>query len=247
MRDGAHISVVIPALDEAASIGKVLDALPDWVDDPIVVDNGSSDGTGRLAETHGARVVHEPRRGYGSACLAGLAALGETDVVVFLDADFSDVPSEMGRLVDGIVRDEADFVLGERIPDAGCGAALTRQQRYGNALACTLVAAIWGHRYRDLGPFRAIGRDALETLEMTDRGFGWTIEMQIKAIEAGLRIHEVPVRYRPRIGHSKISGTLRGVIGASYKILLVIFVLALRHILNLSGFGSKRTNSGAVL
>ncbi|MBN1341779.1 MAG: TIGR04283 family arsenosugar biosynthesis glycosyltransferase [Phycisphaerae bacterium] len=227
MREGRAINVVIPALNEAASIGKVLAAIPDWVDEVIVVDNGSTDDTAAIAEQAGATVVREPRRGYGQACQTGMAAISWCDVLVFLDADFSDHPEEMDRLVGPIVRGEADLVIGSRTLGNPSGAGLTVPQRFGTSLACMLMNLIWRTHHTDLGPFRAVRWSALRSLHMRDRNYGWTIEMQIKAARAKLRVIEVPVRYRPRIGVSKISGTVRGVIGAGTKILVTIARYAL--------------------
>jgi len=229
MRDGKHISVIIPALDEETSIGAVLGALPSWVDHTIVVDNGSTDNTGAIAGAHGADVIREPVRGYGRACLSGIAALAKTDVVIFLDADFSDDPTEMDRIVGPIVQDTADMMIGVRKPEVNATAALTPAQRMGNELACYLINLIWGHKYHDLGPFRAIDREALTKLHMVDQDYGWTIEMQIKAIEVQIRIGEVSVSYRERIGVSKISGTVRGTLGAAIKIMWTVLLLAWRY------------------
>lgn len=228
MRNGAHIAVVIPALNEEGSIGHVLDAIPDWVDDIVVADNGSSDGTPNEAKSHGARVVHEARRGYGSACLAGIAALKDPEVVVFLDGDFSDHPDEMPSLVDPILAGEAEMVIGSRIRGEHERGALTPQARFGNWLACALMRLFWGQRYTDLGPFRAIRFSALKRLRMADPDYGWTVEMQIKAARQRVKAIEVPVSYRKRVGVSKISGTIRGVVGAGYKILSTIFLAALQ-------------------
>jgi glycosyltransferase involved in cell wall biosynthesis len=225
------VAVVIPALDEEASIGRVIGALPPWVDDVVVVDNGSADRTAQVARDHGARVVSEPRRGYGAACLAGIAALGESDrepeLVVFLDGDFSDHPEEMERLVGPLALGEADLVIGSRVLGRRERGALTIQARFGNWLACTLIDLIWGVRYTDLGPFRAIHLGSLHRLGMEDKDYGWTVEMQVKALIQGLRVDERPVSYRRRIGRSKVSGTVRGVLGAGTKILSTIFRLAL--------------------
>jgi glycosyltransferase involved in cell wall biosynthesis len=218
-----RIAVIIPALNEEDGIVKVLEAIPGWVDDLIVVDNGSTDATASISRSKGARVIDEPRRGYGAACLAGIETLENPDVVVFLDADFSDHPEEMASLVDPIIDDEADLVIGARVPQRREPGALTIQSRFGNWLACHLVALFWGIRYTDLGPFRAIRFVSLEALEMRDTDYGWTVEMQIKAAKIGLRALEVPVSYRRRIGRSKISGTIRGTLGAGVKILRVIF------------------------
>ena len=227
MRAGARIGVVIPALDEEAAIGRVLDAIPPWVDDVVVVDNGSTDATSAVARGGGARVVREPRRGYGNACRAGLEALGRVDIVVFLDGDFSDRPEQMDRLVDPLVAGRADFTLGRRVWERAGGAPMTLVQRAGNRLACWLINGLWRASYSDLGPFRAIRRTALTRLDVRDRSFGWTVEMQIAAVRHGLRVEEIATGYRRRIGRSKISGTVRGAVGAGTKILLVIFRTAL--------------------
>ena len=229
MRHGAKVAVVVPALNEEASIGKVLEAIPEWVDDIVVGDNGSTDRTVAIAEAHGARVVHASRRGYGSACLAAMDALRDPDIVVFLDADFSDHPERMDRLVDPIARGDADLVIGSRALGQRERGALAPQARYGNIVACALIRLFWGTRFTDLGPFRAARFDSLRRWRMADPDYGWTIEMQIKAVLAGARCIEVPVDYRRRIGRSKVSGTLRGVVGAGYKILSTIFLSALRH------------------
>jgi len=221
----AHIAAVIPALNEEGSIGLVLQDIPkEMVQLTVVVDNGSSDGTADVASAHGAQVLLEPDRGYGAACLAGIAALPpEIGIIVFLDADYSDYPAEMGKLTAPILENRADFVVGSRMVYPHAKASLTFQQRWGNWLATTLIRTLFGRAYSDLGPFRAIRRDALDRLAMSDRDYGWTVEMQIKAITAGLRILEVPVRYRTRIGRSKISGTLNGTLRAGSKILYTVF------------------------
>jgi glycosyltransferase involved in cell wall biosynthesis len=216
-----NVHVIIPALDEEEAIGGVVsDVLRQPVRSVIVVDNGSSDRTGEVARSAGARVVTEPHRGYGAACLAGIAALPlDTDLVVFIDGDASDDPSELPSLIDPIVRDEADLVVGSRHLGRAERGALTLPQRVGNRIASTWLRRRFGMHATDLGPFRAIRAPALAGLAMGDRGYGWTVEMQIRAARAGLRYAEVPVSYRRRIGQSKISGTLRGVAGASTKIL----------------------------
>jgi glycosyltransferase involved in cell wall biosynthesis len=228
VRGDSSIGVVIPARDEEAAIGKVVAAIPAWVDAIVVADNGSHDRTADVARAAGAMVVAEPSPGYGAACLAGLAALPATDIVVFLDGDNSDYPEDMDQLVDPILAGRADLVVGSRVLGRAEGGALTPQQRLGNRLATWLIQLIWRARYTDLGPFRAIRRDALNRLAMGDRDFGWTVEMQIKAAEAGLVHIEVPVRYRARIGRSKISGTLLGTLRAGTKILTIIGRHALR-------------------
>lgn len=217
-----RIAVVIPALNEEKSLPLVLAALPK-VDDVVVVDNGSTDRTAEVARAGGARVVSEPRRGYGSACLAGIAALRDPEIVVFVDADFSDHPDELPGLVAPIVEGRADMVIGSRAIGNREKGALLPQARFGNMLACFLMRVLYGHRYTDLGPFRAIRFESLKTIGMRDRNFGWTVEMQIRALRHGLRVTEVPVSYRKRVGVSKITGTLSGTIRAGYKILYTIF------------------------
>ncbi len=224
MRNSHHISVIIPAINEEATIGRVIADIPDWVDETLVVDNGSTDRTVEIAESQGARVIHQPERGYGAACLAGIAALQKNcDIVVFLDGDYSDYPEEMNLLVDPIIENRVEMVIGSRIANALPG-ALTPQAIFGNWLSCRLMKLFWGVTYTDLGPFRAIRRKALEKLNMRDRNYGWTVEMQIKAAQHNVREMEIPVRYRKRGGgKSKVSGNIRGVIGAGVKILAVIF------------------------
>jgi glycosyltransferase involved in cell wall biosynthesis len=215
--------VVIHALDEAASLPGVLAALPSvWR--VVVADNGSRDGTPELARSAGAEVVHEPRRGYGSAVLAGFRHLSADppDVVVVLDADHADRPELLPRLLAPIAADEADFVLSDRTRDAESG-ALTPQQRAGTWLATRLMHLVSGHRYRDMAPFRAIRWSSLERLGMEDPTWGWNVEMQLKAVRRGLRICEIPLPYRPRVaGRSKISGTLRGTVIAGGRILWAV-------------------------
>jgi glycosyltransferase involved in cell wall biosynthesis len=217
------LAVLIPALNEEQAIAQVLAAIPAGLaQEVVVVDNGSTDRTAEVAHSLGARVVSEPRRGYGQACLSGLAALKPVDIVVFLDGDYSDYPEEIPALLDPILRGEADLVIGSRVLGQREAGALLPQQRLGNALATWLIRLLFGVRYTDLGPFRAIRAEALKRLEMQDRNYGWTVEMQVKAARAGLRLAEVPVRYRRRLGVSKISGTLKGTIKAGYKIIATI-------------------------
>ena len=224
MRDGQHIAVIIPALDEEASVGAVLDAIPAWDDERILVDNGCSDNTAAVALQHGARVIKESRRGYGAACLRGIETAQDADILVFLDADFSDDLSHMDRLVDPIIAGQADIAISDRTSTAEGRAALSAAQFYGNRLACLLIRLFWAYRYHDLGPFRAIRGAALMGLAMEDPDFGWTVEMQIRAVKRKLAIIEVPVSYRERLaGRSKISGTVSGVFRAGSKILTVIF------------------------
>ena len=218
------IAVVIPARNEAQALPHVLAAIPAFVDHVVVADNGSTDGSAAVARAHGARTVDVPVAGYGRACLAAIAEaerLG-ADIIVFLDGDHSDHPEQMPRLIDPIVAGNADMVIGSRTRGRRTARALTPQQIFGNALACWLIARIWGYRYTDLGPFRAIRTDVLRRLALKELTYGWTVEMQIRAVQHGLRIVEVPVDYRARIGKSKVSGTVRGVVLAGYYILAMI-------------------------
>lgn len=229
------VCVIIPARNEAASLPKVFDDLP-RVGRIVVVDNGSTDETANVARERGAVVVREDRRGYGSACLAGLAHIAAASaadelppaVVVFLDADYSDHPDLLPSLVTPIISGQCEFVLGSRLVGQREPGAMPPQSVIGNRLACLLMRLIWGARFTDLGPFRAIRYDALLRLEMEDRNFGWTVEMQVKAAIANLRTREIPVPYRRRIGISKISGTFSGTIKAGTKILYTIAKYALK-------------------
>jgi len=219
-----RIAVLIPALNERESLPRVLDDLPrEMLSEILVVDNGSTDGTGDVAREHGARVVREERRGYGRACLTGLDHLRDVDIVVFLDGDYSDDPTELPDVVRPILEGRADLVIGSRTRGEREQGALLPQARFGNFLSVFLIETLCGETFTDLGPFRAVRRDALDRLEMVDEDFGWTVEMQVKAPRAGLRSVEVPVRYRRRIGTSKISGTVRGSVRAGEKILRTIW------------------------
>lgn len=218
-----NVSVIIPAFNEAESIGKVIADIPKTcVGEIIVVDNGSIDRTAEVARAAGARVVRETRKGYGYACLAGIAVLNAPEIVVFLDGDYSDFPSEMPLLIQPILAGEVEMVIGSRIRGAREKGALLPQARFGNAFATFLIRLLFHVRYSDLGPFRAIRYEQLLAMDMQDKTFGWTVEMQVKAAKMGLRVCEVPVSYRKRIGQSKITGTVRGTILAGYKILTTI-------------------------
>lgn len=224
------VAAIIPALNEEQSIGHVLDHIPrTLVSDVVVVDNGSTDSTSSVAAAKGARVVSESRRGYGYACRKGIAELNSPDIVVFLDADYSDHPEEAELLVGPIVSDQADLVIGSRTLGEHERDALPSHQALGNHLASFLIRVLFGHRYTDLGPFRAIRYSALQQLRMQDQTWGWTVEMQVKAVQRRLRIREVPVSYRKRIGQSKISGTLIGSVKAGAKILWTIAKLRLNQ------------------
>ena len=225
-----RISVIIPAHNEAQAIGLVLAEIPaGLVQEIIVVDNNSSDDTSAVARAAGATVLREPRPGYGYACLAGMAyafgkaAAEQPEIVVFLDGDHSDYPEQLPDLLAPLLHGTADLVIGSRALGERERGALLPQQRFGNWLATRLLRLRYGGHFTDLGPFRAIRAPALLGLQMADKTYGWTVEMQIKAARQGLRTVEVPVRYRRRIGTSKVSGTVRGTLGAGYKILWTIY------------------------
>ena len=222
------IVVVIPAFNEENSVGKVVRDIPkDCVDEVIVVDNNSSDATEQSALAEGATVLSEPKQGYGAACLKGLAYVDTLnplpDVVVFLDADYSDYPEELPILVRPILEDGMDLVIGSRALGDREKGSMTLPQVFGNRLATTLLRWFYKVEFTDLGPFRAIRYDALKHINMVDTNYGWTVEMQLKAAKLGLRTTEVPVTYRERIGQSKVSGTVKGAVSAGYKILYTIF------------------------
>ena len=219
-----RISVIIPVFNEQDAIEKVIGDIPSHLPtEIIVVDNGSTDQTAKLAAAMGARIVRENRRGYGSACLAGIAATNDPDIVVFLDGDYSDHPNEMPDLIAPIIENRAYLVIGSRVLGNSEPGALMIQARFGNRLATRLIKILFGVSYTDLGPFRAIRYRTLMDLNMQDKTFGWTVEMQVKAAIQALKIKEVPVSYRKRIGVSKITGTIEGTFKAGWKILFTIF------------------------
>jgi glycosyltransferase involved in cell wall biosynthesis len=226
------IYVIIPALNEEEAIARVIADIPESVTEVIVIDNGSTDRTPEVARSAGATVLNESRAGYGYACLKGITYLKDQqqngDIIVFLDGDYSDYPEELTSLVAPIEKDNYDLVIGTRNNPLLQKGALTPQQRFGNALATRLMALLYGGKYTDLGPFRAISFDAFDRLNMQDKTYGWTVEMQLKALKHKLEYTEVPVNYRPRIGESKVSGTLKGTIMAGYKILGWIFIYAFK-------------------
>ena len=221
--------LIIPALNEEQAIGLALDEIPSGIYSTIfVVDNGSTDCTAEVAAAHGAQVLAEPRRGYGNACLRAMAALpANTEVVVFMDGDGSDVADEARGLIEPIACGQADFVLGSRELGNAEPGALSPHQRFGNRLVIALIRLLYRQRYTDLGPFRAIRASSLASLGMRDPNYGWTAEMQIRAVKEGLRILEVPVSYRRRQrGASKVSGTVWGSVSAGIKILWMVARLA---------------------
>lgn len=226
-RSACIIDVIIPVLNEEGSIGLVLRDIPkNIVRNIIVCDNGSKDSSASVALSQGAVVVHENRKGYGYACLAGLEYVENLeitpDILVFLDGDYSDYPQELTRLVQPIQEGNADVVIGSRALGAREKGSMTPQQIFGNWLATTLIRLFFHYRFTDLGPFRAISYEKLKQLQMEDKTFGWTVEMQIKAAKQNLACLEVPVSYRKRIGTSKVSGTIKGTLMAGYKIIWTI-------------------------
>jgi glycosyltransferase involved in cell wall biosynthesis len=215
-----RVSVIIPTHNEAQGIGRVLADLPsNLVTEVIVVDSNSTDGTPDLARKMGAQVIQEPRRGYGRACLTGLANTHNPDVVVFLDGDYSDRPSELPTLLAPIMEGRADITLGSRLSGKGNRGALPWHQSFGNRLAAGLIRLLYGVKVSDLGPFRAGRAETLRALALEEATYGWAVEMVLKGAIAGFRIVEVPVSYYPRIGKSKIGGTVRGTVGAAWFIL----------------------------
>ena len=215
------IAVIIPVFNEALSIGYVIEAVPKQVHEIIIVDNNSTDITKDIAKDKGATVLFEPKKGYGHACLKGIDYLAKDppDIVVFLDGDYSDFPEDLVSIIAPIVNKDARFVIGNRAKNLREKGSLTPQQIFGNALACFLTRILYKGTFTDLGPFRAIGWEDLLLLEMQDKTYGWTIEMQLKVLRKKIPYIEIPVRYRKRIGVSKVSGTITGTLMAGYKIL----------------------------
>jgi glycosyltransferase involved in cell wall biosynthesis len=229
-----RVSVIIPTHNEAEAIGRVLADLisnrtSNLVTEVIVVDSNSTDGTPDIAARMGARVIQEPRRGYGRACLTGLATANSPDVIVFLDGDYSDRPSELPILLAPIVERRADITLGSRLHNRRSAAALPWHQVFGNRLAAALIRCLYGLEISDLGPFRAGRADVLDALTLEETTYGWAVEMILKGALGGYRVVEVPVSYYPRIGKSKISGTLKGTVGAGWFILSLIVRYYFRH------------------
>ena len=222
-----RIKVIIPAYNEEKSIVKVIQDIPSIVDEIIIVDNNSSDQTAKNAQQAGAKVLTEIKKGYGNACLKGISYVKsqthQTDIIVFLDGDFSDYPEELTKLIAPIINDNIDFVIGARVSEFREKGSMTRPQIFGNWLATTLMSLLFNSKFTDLGPFRAIKYHKLLALKMEDKTYGWTVEMQLKALKNNYSYIEIPVKYRNRIGVSKVSGTIKGAIFAGVNILYWIF------------------------
>ena len=221
------IKVIIPAYNEAKSIAKVINDIPNIVDEIVVINNNSTDNTAKNAENSGATVLTESKRGYGNACLKGMAHIENQnkhpDIVVFLDGDYSDYPEELMKIIDPILKNKIDFVIGARVKRLRESGSMTSPQIFGNWLATLLMKLFFSAKFTDLGPFRAIKYKALLELKMEDKTYGWTIEMQLKVLKQKLTYIEIPVKYRNRIGVSKVSGTIKGSFLAGIKILGWIF------------------------
>ena len=221
------VKVIIPAYNEAPAISKVIGDIPNFVQEIIVVDNGSTDPTSEVAKRAGATVLIEPNKGYGFACLKGIEYIQnsnqKTDIIVFIDGDYSDYPQQMSEIIAPILNQNIDFVLGSRKKNLSGKGAMLPQQRFGNWLATNLMRLFFDSKFTDLGPFRAIKYQVLKQLSMKDKNYGWTVEMQLKILKQNFTYMEVPVKYRNRIGVSKVSGTLKGTIFAGVKILTWIF------------------------
>lgn len=224
-----RVAIIIPALNEEQAIGQVLREIPSGICETImVVDNGSTDGTAAAARSAGAFVLSQPVRGYGRACMTGirhLQSLGAPDILVFLDGDHSDHPEQLPEVLAPILSGKADLVIGSRLTGSRERGSMTFPQVFGNKLAVFLIRSLTGVRFTDLGPFRAIRFEKLLAMDMQEMAYGWTVEMQLKAAKMRLRCAEVPIRYRARIGTSKVSGTVRGTILAGWRILYTIFRL----------------------
>jgi len=221
------IKVIIPAFNEEKSIAKVIAEIPDFVEEIVVVNNNSTDQTAQVATKAGANVLTEKSKGYGYACLKGIDYLSQKDktpdILVFLDGDFSDFPQELTKIIQPIIEGSVDFVVGARVKELRASGSLTPQQVFGNWLACFLMKILYQSSFTDLGPFRAIRWETLENLKMSDKTYGWTIEMQLKVLRQKISYQEVPVSYKKRIGVSKVSGTVKGTIFAGVKIIGWIF------------------------
>lgn len=225
MISNKKVVVIIPAFNEEESLPSVIRDIPSFVDEIIVTDNGSTDNTYEVAKRCGATVLKESEKGYGAACLKAIDYIKDKsyDIVVFLDGDYSDYPEEMQLVVDPILKDDVDLVIGSRMIGNREKGAMLPQALFGNWLSTFLIKLFWNYKFTDLGPFRAIKYSSLLKLNMQDRNFGWTVEMQIKAAKLKMKTTEVPVRYRKRIGQSKVTGTISGTVKASVKILYLIF------------------------
>lgn len=224
--NGKRVSVIIPALNEQDSIALVIWDIPRHLaDEIIVVDNGSTDRTAEVGRNAGARLVSENRRGYGAACLKGIASANNPDIIVFMDGDYSDYPEEMEQIITPILKGEADLVIGSRITGTASERVLPQHAYWGNKLTTWLINALYHYRFTDLGPFRAISYKHLILLGMRDTNYGWTVEMQVKALIHGLKVIEIPVSYRKRVGKSKVTGTIAGSLKAGIKILYTVFSL----------------------
>lgn len=226
------IKVIIPAYNEEKAIANVINEIPDYVSEIIVISNKSTDNTIAVAQNAGATVLSENNRGYGYACLKGLEYISQQDIkptiVVFLDGDYSDYPEELTKLIDPIRANKVDFVIGARVPELRESGAMTPQQIFGNKLATVLMKLFFGSKFTDLGPFRAVKYTTLVDLAMQDKTYGWTVEMQLKVLRKRISYVEIPVRYKNRIGVSKVSGTVKGTIMAGIKIIGWIFKYAFK-------------------
>lgn len=224
---GHNIKVIVPAHNEVGSIGLVVRAVPEMVDEIIVVNNNSSDATAEVAQKAGATVLFEEKKGYGHACLKGMDYFTEKtdrpDIIVFMDGDYSDYPEELSKIIQPILECDIDFVIGTRKKHLREKGSMTVPQIFGNWLACFLMKLFFGSKFTDLGPFRAIKYEKLLQLKMEDKTYGWTVEMQLKVLKKKFSYVEIPVKYRNRIGVSKVSGTLKGAVMAGVKILGWIF------------------------